>query len=152
MPLVNPRRYYPAFTQKRDSEQRAVAVGFIPGNGFPAFVTLPLVIGAGANAAAETINGVGFNSGMLMASCTLNNLLVELLHVDPITGATMTPTRSLATLTAGGGVQLINFGVGSTGITTGTGDVFLHFLIRFRNATAGNASLDMFAGIWFQAR
>lgn len=145
-----PHRGSPAHASRGRTQHRLVGTGFFPASelGF----TLPRVIAAGASADTEVILGDGFNAGMLMAACTGANLSVQLLHVDPVTNATLTPTRALGTVTAAAATAIFVFGVGSTGITTGSADVFNLFLIRFLNAAGVDATLTVFPGVWMQAR
>lgn len=150
--MITPDRYWPASSQKRDSEQRSVGVGFIPSSKWTAFAALPVVVAPAGAVSTDVTVAAGFNSGMMMAACSGANLTVTLTHIDPVDGVTVLLSRTLGTVTAGTGIGFINFGVGTSGLSFGAVDPFLLIVFTFTNGGGVPASLDTFTGVWFQAR
>ncbi len=151
MPTMLPRRAAPSFAQPGQTSQRSAGSFFndaADASWTPA-LALPRNIGA-TTFTTDTINVAGFNAFMVLLDVTVANITFKLNHVDPRDQTTVLFTRSLVTVVAASGFNLIPFGFGNAAASGGT-DVFYFIQLAFTGAAA-NATINQFPGLWGTVR
>jgi hypothetical protein len=151
MATQNVPRLAPGFAQPGQTSQRLAGMFFLNTNG-PTGFNIPELAGLlPLNIGATTLNTspimvAGYNTFMALLDAITANITFKVNHISPLDQTTILLTRTIATVTAGTGLNILNFGFGNALAQAGV-DVFYFISLGFTGAGA-NATINQFPGLW----